>query len=313
MFFRNGTSRYATPRVSRSAFWRQVHRLAWETSRAHFVWTYPVGTGAAALLVSVWLRGWNQTTGDFYSAAIAAAVAVATGLGSYGLNLVRSAAQIHSESLSLITLIEAKRDAALAERDSTRDDARRNAEAAAERDSALAELTALESANPGIDCKMSILQPFWDVDGLDGVIVAIGIERLVNRNNVDASLEIVLRAPIRLAGWTTINIGVGPETKPAPFLEPLAPLLTPPLHVPAKRNLGQSYMLFNFRLSQLAPFPFEDLWKGRTADDLGKAIMESEMYLEITDVANGNPPLQVDAPGTLTKRVMRQAAARKAK
>lgn len=297
-----------------TAFWRALHKEAWTLSQEHFSWVYQLGVtglvGLVTFVITWYVNGLDQAMDNYLVPSVVAGVAtVLTAAGIYVWNLVRAGAQIHAQNLSAISRIDSEKQMALAERDEARKQNQSDAKALRELEGLRAELAVLRAQNLGIDFRVSELKLICNEEGLDGVMVAVSVDRLVNRNQTDASLEIVLRAPILVpgAGTTTFAIGVGPESEPAHYVKASAPQLCPPVHVPAKRNTGPSYMLFNFRQSELLPFPFEPLWKNRTADELMTAIFASEMFFEVTDIANGAPTERFDAPGTREKALARRS------
>lgn len=72
-------------------YWRQVRKGAWELSRQHFEWTFPIATAVAVIVLDVLIRGWDKAMENLSSTFIAAGAAIVVALLIYGFNIGRSA------------------------------------------------------------------------------------------------------------------------------------------------------------------------------------------------------------------------------
>ncbi len=170
-------------------------------------------------------------------------------------------------------------------------------------------LTRIKAQNLGVELDVSSLEFFHSKQGLDGVMVAAVVERLVNRNLTDAAIQIEMRAPLLLpsGGSTIFRIAATPESTPVSYVCANVPFLPSPslMNIQSKRAIGPGYLLFNFRRRE-SPEPFPAFWNDITDLEFAKLIRNSEMYFEVSDVANGTM-VRVLAPGTEDKRRTRVA------
>jgi hypothetical protein len=121
-------------------YWRLVRKTAWELSRQHFEWTFPLATGVAVIVFDVLIRGWDKAMDNLSSTLIAAVAAVAVAVLIYAVNLGRAASGMHAEQLRSIERLEKERNEAWQRRDEALKDAETRRRTEQERDELKAEL-----------------------------------------------------------------------------------------------------------------------------------------------------------------------------
>jgi hypothetical protein len=96
-------------------YWRQVGKKAWELSKEHFAWTYPIFTGLAVFLIGIRFRGWDKAVEDLGQTLVASGVAAVIAVVIYCINVARAGSGIYGEQLRSIERIERERDDAKVE------------------------------------------------------------------------------------------------------------------------------------------------------------------------------------------------------
>jgi hypothetical protein len=139
--------------------------------------------------------------------------------------------------------------------------------------------------------------------GTDVAVIAV-IQNLVNGNTYPVTVQVSLKVPFRVGG-TEITFGTVATSSKPPEITDKRPALPPLISLGPKDGVGPGYWVFEFTHKHLTGFlsPYPD----KTMDEIFDLVRASEMYIELSDIANTSDPLRIDAPGTVQKRAKRIA------
>lgn len=279
---------------ARASFWRNLFSRAWEHSKEHFVWMYPVGSLVITFVLASWLKGWDKAMDDLSTSLIAGGSAAVVAIVVYCVNVARSASSIYVEQLALVSKIEGERNAL------KEDSARAKASD---------EMSRHGSEEHGFEFEFSRMSFSWEdhPDIPPGVLVALDVERIVNGNSKDAVLDLKMVAPLWRNGPFAINTSCRPLLSAVGPVVARRPILPPLINLAGKQGIGPGYFLFFFSFKSWKEEIFiPDSDRQGTLEDFAKIIHAAELQVEFVDRANKVYIPPVLAPGTLSKRVERQ-------
>lgn len=177
------------------------------------------------------------------------------------------------------------------------------------REAVTAELDRSRAQNKGIELACSHLALSWEKapELPAGVVIAVDVARIVNANTYDAAVAIKLVAPLwRLGPIFTASVSSRPLVSPVSIVKSKLPQLPPLVNLGAKKALGPGLFVFFFSCDAIKGYEFApEPQDAVTPESLAKLFADSEMYIEMTDVANRVVLPPVLLPGTAEKRSRR--------
>ncbi len=99
----------ALKKSQRADYWREVRRIAWESSKQYFAWAYPTGTFVLSYAVLIKMRGWAEVREDLVTSLVVAGASAFVAICAYAISIKLAIEKVHDVNLHKITSLSGDR------------------------------------------------------------------------------------------------------------------------------------------------------------------------------------------------------------